>query len=48
LAKELKPKLCYFTHIGHITGTYEELEKYVQKNGGKNFHIAYDGLELNI
>jgi len=48
LAKELKPKLCYFTHIGHITGTHEELEKYVQKNGGKNFHIAYDGLELNI
>jgi phosphoribosyl 1,2-cyclic phosphate phosphodiesterase len=48
LAKELKPKLCYFTHIGHITGTYKELEKYVQENGGNNFHIAYDGLELNI
>lgn len=48
LAKELKPKFCYFTHIGHITGTHEELEEYVQKNGGRNFHIAYDGLELNI
>jgi len=48
LAKELKPKLCYFTHIGHITGTHQELEAYVQKNGGRHFHIAYDGLELEI
>jgi len=48
LAKELKPKFCYFTHIGHITGTHEELEKFVQKQGGRNFHIAYDGLKLEI
>jgi phosphoribosyl 1,2-cyclic phosphate phosphodiesterase len=48
LAKELKPKLCYFTHIGHITGTHKELEKFVQKQGGRNFHIAYDGLELTL
>lgn len=48
LAKELKPKLCYFTHIGHITGTYQELEKFVLKNGGRNFHIAYDGLEIEM
>jgi len=48
LAKDLKPKRVYFTHIGHITGTHEELENFVQKNGGKNFHIAYDGLNLNF
>src|SRR4030042_5456901 len=48
LAKELKPKLCYFTHIGHITGTHQELEAFVQEQGGKNYHIAYDGLELEI
>jgi phosphoribosyl 1,2-cyclic phosphate phosphodiesterase len=48
LAQELKPKLCYFTHIGHITGTHQELEAFVQKHGGKNCHIAYDGLELEI
>jgi len=46
LALDLKPKQCFFTHIGHITGTYKDLEKFVQKNGGRNFHIAYDGLEL--
>ena len=48
LAKDLKPKKAYFTHIGHITGTYQELEALVQKEGGRNFHIAYDGLKLNI
>lgn len=48
LAKELKPKLCYFTHIGHITGTHNQLEAFVQEKGGRNFHIAYDGLELEI
>jgi len=48
LAKDLNPKLCFFTHIGHITGTHRQLENYVQKNGGKNFHIAWDGLELEI
>lgn len=48
LAKDLKPKVVYFTHIGHITGTHEELEAFVQKEGGRNFHIAYDGLELEI
>lgn len=46
LAQDLKAKFCYFTHIGHITGTHEELEKFVQKKGGRNFHIAYDGLGL--
>ncbi len=48
LAQELHPKQCFFTHIGHITGTYKDLEKFVQKNGGRNFHIAYDGLELQL
>ncbi len=48
LAKELKPKFCYFTHIGHITGAHKDLEKFVQKEGGRNFHIAYDGLELEL
>lgn len=38
----------YFTHIGHPTDTHQELEAFVQKKGGKNFHVAYDGLELKI
>jgi len=48
LAKDLKPKRVYFIHIGHITGLHQDLEAFVQKEGGKNFHIAYDGLELEI
>jgi len=48
LAQALKPKKVYFTHLGHITGLHKELEKFVQEKGGPKFHIAYDGLELDI
>jgi phosphoribosyl 1,2-cyclic phosphate phosphodiesterase len=48
LTKDLKPKACYFTHIGHITGTHKQLESFVQREGGSHFHIAFDGLELEI
>jgi len=48
LARDLKPKQVYFTHLGHLTGTHQELEAFVQEKGGSNFHIAYDGLELKI
>lgn len=48
LAKVLKPKKVYFTHIGHITGRHKVLEEEVQKEGGPKFYIAYDGLELEL
>lgn len=48
LGKKLKAKEVYFTHIGHKTGKYKDLEKFVQNEGGRNFHIAYDGLELTL
>lgn len=48
LGRELKAKNIYFIHIGHATSTHENLEAFVQDKGGKNFHIAYDGLETNI
>ncbi|PJE67586.1 hypothetical protein COU95_01575 [Candidatus Shapirobacteria bacterium CG10_big_fil_rev_8_21_14_0_10_40_9] len=48
LGKKLKAKKVYFTHIGHKTGKYQDLEKFVQEKGGRNFHIAFDGLELEI
>lgn len=48
IAKDLKPKKVYFTHIGHITGKHEDLDKFVQKEGGSNFHIAFDNLELEF
>lgn len=46
LAKELKAKQVYFVHLGHKTGVHQDLEKFVQENGGKKFHIAFDGLEI--
>lgn len=48
LAKKLQAKQIYFTHLGHKTGKHGDLEKFVQQNGGKNFHVGYDGLELNL
>lgn len=46
LAKELKAKKVYFTHIGHQNLPHKELVKFVQKQGGKQFKVAYDGLTL--
>lgn len=40
--------LVYFTHNGHTRIPHQELEKYLQKIGGRNIHLAYDGLEIAI
>jgi phosphoribosyl 1,2-cyclic phosphate phosphodiesterase len=48
LAKNLRAKKVYFTHIGHITGRHEELKEYVKSHGEKDFHIAYDDLEVVV
>lgn len=48
LAKDLHPKRAYFTHLGHATAKHEVLEAFVQEKGSRHFHIAYDGLELNL
>lgn len=46
LAKQLKAKKIFFTHLGHKTKRYKDLKAFVEENGGFNFHIAYDGLEI--
>ena len=48
LAKKFKIKSTYFVHIGHKTGTHQFLEEYLKQNAGANFHIAYDGLKINL
>ena len=48
IAHKLKAKKTYFVHIGHKTGTHQFLEKFLTDHAGPNFHIAYDGLELNF
>lgn len=48
IAKKLKAKSIYFVHIGHKTATHEELNDYLRQNAGPNFHVAYDGLEINL
>lgn len=48
IGKKLKAKNVFFTHIGHKVLLHQELEDFVQSKGGRNFHIAYDGLEVEF
>lgn len=42
--KEINPKHAYFTHISHLLGFHEEVEKHLPEN----VHLAYDGLSLEV
>lgn len=42
--EKIKPEKTYFTHISHIMGFHEEVEKKLPKN----VHLAYDTLKINI
>jgi phosphoribosyl 1,2-cyclic phosphate phosphodiesterase len=44
LLKELKPKKAYLTHISHMLGKHDE----VQKELPDFIEIAYDGLILDL
>jgi len=44
LAQELKVGKAYFTHISHMLGTHEEIEKDLPEN----IFLAYDGLRLEV
>ncbi|OGY22270.1 MAG: hypothetical protein A2126_03500 [Candidatus Woykebacteria bacterium GWB1_45_5] len=48
LGKEIQARKVYFIHIGHRTLPHQRLETFVKKIGGKNFHIAHDGLEVGL
>ncbi|MFV0541126.1 MAG: MBL fold metallo-hydrolase [Aestuariibaculum sp.] len=41
---EVNPEVAYITHISHMLGFHNDVEKTLPKN----VHLAYDGLELNI
>lgn len=38
----------YFTHNGHTRKPHAEMEPLVQKIGDERYHLAFDGLELEI
>ena len=44
LIAEVKPKKAYLTHISHLMGFHDE----VQKQLPENVFLAYDGLQLDI
>ncbi len=42
--KEMNPERAYLTHISHLFGKHEDIEKRLPKN----VFVAYDGLKLEI
>ena len=42
--KEMQPEQAYLTHISHLFGTHNEIEKLLPDN----VHVAYDGLTLSM
>lgn len=48
IGQRLKAQNVYFIHIGHKTGTHKYLETYLSQNATRNFHIAFDGLEVSL
>lgn len=42
--EKVKPEKTYFTHISHLMGFHEEVEKRLPKN----VHLAYDTLKIKI
>ena len=44
LLKKIKPKKTYFTHISHLMGFHDEVEKQLPKN----VHLAYDTLKIKL
>jgi len=44
LVEKIKPKKTYFTHISHLMGFHDEVEKQLPEN----VHLAYDTLTFNL
>ncbi len=44
LIEELKPKKAYLTHISHLLGFHDEVERELPEN----VHLAYDNLKLTL
>lgn len=44
LIEKIKPKQAYLTHLSHLMGTHQEVEKLLPSN----VSIAYDGLSINV
>ena len=42
--EEVQPDIAYFTHISHLLGFHDEVEKKLPKN----VHLAYDNLVITV
>lgn len=44
IVKQIKPEQAYFTHLGHLIGTHESVNKELPKG----MELAYDGLRFSL
>ncbi len=44
VAKQIKPEVCYFTHISHLLGKHQE----VQQELPDTMFLAFDGLKIKV
>jgi phosphoribosyl 1,2-cyclic phosphate phosphodiesterase len=44
LIKKINPKKAYFTHISHLLGFHDEMEKQLPEN----VHLSYDTLKIKV
>ncbi len=44
LVQKINPKKTYFTHVSHLLGFHEEVEKALPEN----VYLAYDGLKIRV
>ena len=44
LIESLMPKSCYLTHISHLLGFHDDVEKKLPNE----VHLSYDGLVINL
>ena len=44
IISEIKPQYAYLTHISHLMGLHQDVEKELPAN----VNLAYDGLVINV
>jgi phosphoribosyl 1,2-cyclic phosphate phosphodiesterase len=48
LARRVAPRMTLFTHVGHVKLPHATLEARVRSEGGADFAVACDGLEVEL
>lgn len=48
IGKDIRAKSVYFTHLGHRTLPFTQLQEKIKKEAGENFYIPYNGFKVKL